>query len=161
MLTAHSRLDGSRAQNILWLLEELEVPYELEIHHRNSLGLAPPELAKIHPLGKAPILTITPPEGSEAVVLAEGPFIAEYVTEHWGKDKNLVPKQWKDGQEGKILGETEEWLRFKYLLYFVEGTLFPYLLMFLILNGTLSLFFCITPTDAPLLCVEVDEASQS
>jgi glutathione S-transferase len=135
VLTVHHRLDGSRAQNILWLLEELEVPYELEIYHRNSLNLAPPELAKIHPLGKAPVLTITPPGGSEPVVLAEGPFIAAYLAEHWGKDKQLMPKRWKDGQEGKILGETEEWMRYQYLLYFVEGTFFPYLLLYLVFNG--------------------------
>jgi len=138
VLTSPSRLDGSRAQNILWLLEQLEVPYEIEIYHRDSVGLAPPELAKIHPLGKAPVLTITPPGGSEPVVLAEGPNIADYLTEHWGKDRNLAPQRWKEGQEGKILGETEAWMRYRYLLYFVEGTFFPYLLLYLIFNGEFS-----------------------
>jgi glutathione S-transferase len=55
MLTVH-HLETSRSQRILWLLEELGVPYELEIYRRNKVTrLAPPELKKVHPLGKSPV----------------------------------------------------------------------------------------------------------
>ena len=54
MITVH-HLETSRSQRILWLLEELGVPYELKIYQRDkATKLAPPELKKIHPLGKSP-----------------------------------------------------------------------------------------------------------
>jgi glutathione S-transferase len=57
MLTVH-HLNESRSQRVLWLLEELELPYELKIHTRNAeTRLAPPELRAIHPLGKSPVIT--------------------------------------------------------------------------------------------------------
>ncbi|KAL8370872.1 hypothetical protein RB595_000963 [Gaeumannomyces hyphopodioides] len=129
-------LNGSRAQGILFLLEELEVPYELQVYHRTKDMLAPPELEKLHPLGKSPVVTITT-QGSSAppLVLAGSGFIIDYLCDHFGAGKNLVPKRWKDGQEGKPGGETEEWLRFRYLLYYPEGSLAPYLFMTILLNG--------------------------
>ncbi|EHA57964.1 hypothetical protein MCOR27_003714 [Pyricularia oryzae] len=129
-------LNGSRAQSILWLLEELEVPYELEIYHRGPDMLAPPELTKIHPLGKSPVITIeTPGSGKAPIVLAETGFITQYMTEHFGNDKTLVPKRWKEGSEGLIGGETEEYMRCQHLLHYVEGSFMPYMLMNLVLNG--------------------------
>ena len=57
MLTVH-HLETSRSQRILWLLEELGVPYEIALYRRNkATRLAPPELKKIHPLGKSPVIT--------------------------------------------------------------------------------------------------------
>ncbi|KAL8360287.1 hypothetical protein RB601_007333 [Gaeumannomyces tritici] len=129
-------LNGSRAQGILFLLEELEVPYELQVYHRTKDMLAPPELAELHPLGKSPVVTITTQDSSAPpLVLAESGFIIDYLCDHFGAGKNLVPKRWKDGQEGKPGGETEEWLRFRYLLYYPEGSLAPYLFMTILLNG--------------------------
>jgi len=67
-------LDRSRSHRILWLLEELGVPYEIKEYKRNKeTMLAPPELKKIHPLGKAPVLENT--ETGE--VLAESGAIVE------------------------------------------------------------------------------------
>ncbi|KAI1110766.1 hypothetical protein F5Y14DRAFT_342534 [Nemania sp. NC0429] len=122
-------LEQSRAQNILWLLEELKIDYDIETFRRGSDRLAPPELKKIHPLGKSPLVSITPPgPSSEPIVLAESGFITQYLSEHFGQETTMVPKRWKDGQEGKVGGETEDWLRWQYMLHFVEGTFLSTLL---------------------------------
>ncbi|CAN8096614.1 unnamed protein product [Discula destructiva] len=129
-------LNGSRANTILWLLEDLQVPYEVEVYHRKADMLAPPELAKVHPLGKSPVITVTAPGSAEPVVLAETGFIIQYLCDHFAQGKkSLVPKRWKDGQENKILGETEAWMRYQYLLNYVEGSLMPNLVMFLVLSA--------------------------
>ena len=54
MITVH-HLDNSRSQRILWLLEELGLPYEVKAYKRGKDMLAPPELKAVHPLGKAPV----------------------------------------------------------------------------------------------------------
>jgi glutathione S-transferase len=93
----------------LWILEELNVPYEIEIFHRDkATKFAPPELKKVHALGKSPIITITQP-GGKTITLAESAFITEYLLDHWGKTSTLLPKRYKADQEGKVGGETEEW----------------------------------------------------
>jgi glutathione S-transferase len=57
MLVVH-HLNDSRSQRILWLLEELRVPYEIKRYQRDpQTRLAPPELKAIHPLGKSPVIT--------------------------------------------------------------------------------------------------------
>ncbi len=94
------RLNGSRAQGTLWLLEELQIPYELEIYHRQENFLAPPELEKVHPLGKSPTITITTPGSPEPLVLAESAFIVQYLSEHFAGDASLLPKRWKEGPRG-------------------------------------------------------------
>lgn len=130
-----NRLNGSRAQSVLWLLEELQVPYDVEIYHRKSDMLAPPELQKVHPLGKSPVVTVTAPGSTQSVALAESGFIFEYLCEHFEHGKKLVPKRWKDGQEGQVLGETEAWMRYQYLMYYIEGSFMPNLVQFIILSG--------------------------
>ncbi|KAI1772511.1 glutathione S-transferase [Hypoxylon cercidicola] len=127
-------LEQSRAQNILWLLEELKVSYELETFHRVNM-FAPPELKKIHPLGKSPVISITPSGSTEPIVLAESGFITQYLSEHFGQGTTMMPTRWKDGQEGKIGGETEQWLRWQYFLHFVEGSLMPLLLRAMVLGA--------------------------
>lgn len=112
----------------------LQVPYELEVYHRDKNKLAPPELTKIHPLGKSPVVTVTPPGGGEPIVLAETAFIVQYLSEHFGNG-SLVPKRWKDGQEGKIGGETEEWKRYQYIMYYAEGSFMSMMLMYFIFDG--------------------------
>lgn len=131
-------LNGSRAQSILWLLEELDVPYDVEIYHRQSNMLAPPELEKVHPLGKSPVLTIQAPGSSERTVVAESGFIFQYICDHFAQGKTIVPKRWKDGQEGKILGETEAWMRYSYLLHYAEGSFMPNLVMYIVLSALKS-----------------------
>ncbi|KAI1739872.1 putative glutathione S-transferase [Xylaria scruposa] len=128
-------LEKSRAQNILWLLEELKIEYEIETFRRGSDQLAPPELKKIHPLGKSPLVSVTPPgPSSEPRVLAESGFITQYLSEHFGQETTMMPKRWKDGQEGKVGGETEEWLRWQYILHFVEGSFMSTLMMAVVVN---------------------------
>jgi glutathione S-transferase len=128
-------LNGSRAQSILFLLEELDISYDLEIYHRLKSMLAPPELKKIHPLGKSPVVTITAPGVAEPVVLAETAFIVQYLCEHFPKGKELVPQRWKDGQEGKVGGETEEWMRYQYLLNYIEGSFMFTMVLNFVLSG--------------------------
>jgi len=78
VLTVH-HLNESRSQRILWLLEELGVPYELKIHQRDAqTRLAPPELKKIHPLGKSPVIT------DDGRVVHETGAIIDYIIRHHG-----------------------------------------------------------------------------
>lgn len=96
--------------------------------------LAPPGLRALHPLGKSPMVSITPPGASEPIVLAESAFITEYLCDHFPKGKALVPARWKDGQEGKVGGETEEWMRYEYLMHYIEGSF----MFTMVLNFVLS-----------------------
>src|SRR5512144_2556300 len=82
MLTLH-HLNDSRSQRILWLLEELGTPYEMKRYQRNAeTRLAPPELEKIHPLGKAPVIT----DGDTTV--AESGAIVDYIIRRYGQAKD-------------------------------------------------------------------------
>ena len=84
MLTVH-HLNDSRSQRILWLLEELELPYEIKFYQRDSVTrLAPPELKAVHPLGKSPVLT-----GDGATIIESGAII-DYVLRHYGGGR-LIP----------------------------------------------------------------------
>jgi glutathione S-transferase len=85
MLVVH-HLDDSRSQRILWLLEELAVPYEIRNHKRDpETRLAPPELKQVHPLGKSPVLE----DGGK--VIAESGAIIDYVLRKYGNGR-LAPK---------------------------------------------------------------------
>ena len=100
--------------------------------------LAPPELKEIHPLGKAPIMKIESeamPE-DKPLILAESANMVEYVVEHFGQ--HLAPKKWREGKEGQVGGETEEWMRYRYYLHYAEGSLMPPLLIALLFNGRSS-----------------------
>ena len=84
MLTVH-HLETSRSQRILWLLEELGVPYELKIYRRNpATRLAPPELKQVHPLGKSPVIT------DDGEVVAESGAIIEYLVEKYGSRARVI-----------------------------------------------------------------------
>jgi glutathione S-transferase len=79
MLTLH-HLNDSRSQRILWLLEELGLPFEMKRYQRDATTrLAPPELEKIHPLGKSPVIT----DGE--VRIAESGAIVDYIIRRYGK----------------------------------------------------------------------------
>ncbi|PYI09250.1 glutathione S-transferase [Aspergillus sclerotiicarbonarius CBS 121057] len=120
-------LERSRAQRIAWLLEELTLDYKIQPFQRNANGTAPAELKQIHPLGKSPSLSIQPPEpASKAIVLAESSPILAYLVEHFAdeeKKNTLVPRQYVEGKEGMLGGETEEWMRWRYFDSYVEGSL--------------------------------------
>jgi len=75
MLTVH-HLNNSRSQRILCALEELNLPYQIARYQRQPTMLAPPELKKIHPLGKSPVLE------DNGLVLAESGAILEYLQEN-------------------------------------------------------------------------------
>ena len=114
MITVH-HLNNSRSQRVLWLLEELGLPYEIKKYQRNAeTMLAPPELLKVHPLGKAPVIT----DGDATV--AESGAIIEYLLERYGNGR-LEPA-----------AGTPERLRFRYWLHFAEGTAMSPLLMKLV-----------------------------
>lgn len=151
------RLEQSRSQRILWLLEELKIPYELKIFHRDpKTKFAPPELKEIHALGKSPIISITPAGSTESVTIAESGLIVEYLLEHFGQNSSYLPKRWKDGQEGKIAGETEEWLRYKYYLQYCEGSLTPFLTIRLVVSCKLtsSTFDICDLSSPPITAIE-------
>lgn len=95
--------------------------------------LAPPEMKEIHPLGKSPLLTVEVEGASAPLVLAESANIVEYLVGHYGN--RLVPKQYQDGKDGQVGGETEEWMRYRYYMHYAEGTLMPYLIVKLLLNS--------------------------
>jgi glutathione S-transferase len=114
MITVH-HLENSRSQRVLWLLEELEVPYEIRLYKRDPRTLlAPPELLKVHPLGKSPVIT----DGKR--VVAESGAIIEYLVERHGGGR-LAPKTGSD-----------EHLRYRYWLHFAEGSAMPPLLLKLV-----------------------------
>ncbi|CAD6575011.1 MAG: hypothetical protein ASARMPREDX12_007061 [Alectoria sarmentosa] len=132
-------LEKSRSQRILWLLTELDVPYDLQTYKRQSM-LAPPELKEIHPLGKSPLVTISTPSAAP-LVLAESSFIVEYLIDHFGP--RFAPARYESGKEGQVGGETEAWVRYRYYMHYAEGSLMPYLLVGLLLSNikTSSPFF--------------------
>ena len=114
MLTVH-HLNNSRSQRVLWLLEELAVPYELVKYERDpKTMLAPPELQKIHPLGKSPVIT----DGGRTI--AESGCILEYIVETYGEGLMLPAR-----------GSDAYW-RAKYFTHYAEGSLMPFLLMKLV-----------------------------
>ena len=83
MLTLH-HLNDSRSQRVLWLLEELAVPYDIKRYQRNpETRLAPPELKAVHPLGKSPVIT----DGDTR--LAESGAIVDYVIRRYGKGEMM------------------------------------------------------------------------
>ena len=80
MITVH-HLETSRSQRVLWLLEELKLPYEIVFYKRDpKTRLAPPELKAIHPLGKSPVIT------DDGLTIAESGAILEYLVERYGQD---------------------------------------------------------------------------
>ncbi len=124
MLTVH-HLNNSRSQRVLWLLEELGVPYEIVRYQRQSNMLAPPELRAIHPLGKSPVIT------DNGNTIAESGAIIEYLVDTYGGGRLIPP------------ANTPERLRFTYWLHYAEGSAMPPLL--------LKLLFGLMPKRAPLL----------
>lgn len=124
MLTVH-HLNNSRSQRVLWLLEELDVPYEIVRYQRQSNMLAPRELSVIHPLGKSPVIT----DGGNTI--AESGAIIEYIVGNYGEGRLIPPPN------------TPERLRYTYWLHYVEGSAMPPLLM--------KLLFTLMPRRSPML----------
>jgi glutathione S-transferase len=119
----------------MWLLEELNLPYTLKVYKRAPM-LAPPELRKVHPLGKSPVLEVEVPGQEKPFVIAESGVIVEYLLDHWGKQ--MIPTKWKPGQEDQPAGETDEWMRYRYFMHYAEGSLMPPLVIGLVLSRKFS-----------------------
>lgn len=106
VITLH-HLNDSRSQRILWLLEELGLKYELVSYQRDPVSnFAPPELKKIHPLGKSPVLI----DGKH--VLAESAAIVDYLARKYGKGE-LAP-------ETDV--ESQDHLDYMHWMHFAEGS---------------------------------------
>ena len=115
MITVH-HLNNSRSQRVLWLLEELGLPYDIKHYQRNATtNLAPPELLQVHPLGKSPVIT----DGD--VTMAETGAIIEYLVDRAGGKLRPSPG-------------TPEHRRYTYWLHFAEGSAMPPLVMTLVLG---------------------------
>jgi glutathione S-transferase len=120
MITLH-HLENSRSQRVLWLMEELGLPYELKLYKRDRKTLlAPPELRSVHPLGKSPVIT----DGD--ATLAESGAIIEYLVETYGQGRLVPPRG------------SADWRRYVYWLHFAEGSAMPPLLLKLVFDRVRS-----------------------
>lgn len=120
MLTVH-HLETSRSQRVLWLLEELGVPYELKVYARDPrTRLAPAALRKVHPLGKSPVIT------DQGDTIAESGAIIEYLVETYGGEAKgeLAHLQPAVG--------TPEHRRCRFWMHYAEGSLMNWLVMKLV-----------------------------
>ena len=115
MIIVH-HLNNSRSQRVLWLLEELGLPYEIKHYQREKSGLAPKSLEAVHPLGKSPVIS------EDGATVAESGAILEYLVERHGNGRLAPP-----------LG-TPERLRYAYWMHYAEGSAMPPLLMKLVFD---------------------------
>lgn len=119
-ITVH-HLENSRSQRILWLLEEVGLPYEIKRYERNKQTmLAPPELKRVHPLGKSPVID------DDGMVVAETGAIVDYIVEK--ADGHLGPGPHR-----------ESVLRYRQFLHYAEGSMMPPLFAMLVV-GRIPLF---------------------
>jgi glutathione S-transferase len=128
MITVH-HLENSRSQRVLWLLEELDLPYRIRRYERDpKTMLAPRSLRDVHPLGKAPVID------DEGLVIAETGAIVEYLVDKAGG--RLGPPANRDSV-----------LRYRHFLHYAEGSMMPPLFAMLVVNrlGLLG-----RPARAPL-----------
>lgn len=111
-ITVH-HLEYSRSLRVLWLLEELELDYAVLSYARTEAFRAPPELAAVHPLGRAPVVDV------DGRVLAESGAILEYFVEREGKLRPSTP---------------DDLIEYRFFLHYAEGSAMPPLLVQLILD---------------------------
>jgi glutathione S-transferase len=114
MIRLH-HLNNSRSQRVLWLLEELSLPYEVVRYQRQPTMLAPSELKRVHPLGKSPVID------DDGKKFAETGLIVEYLVERYGPD--LAPAR-----------DSDLYWRYKYWLHYAEGSAMPPLLLKLVID---------------------------
>ncbi|CAN5389987.1 glutathione S-transferase [soil metagenome] len=127
MLTVH-HLGKSQSERIVWLCEELGLPYELKLYDRDPVTrLAPPEYKALHPLGAAPVIN------DGGVLLAESGAIIEYIVAKYGKGRLVLAP------------DDPDFPQFVYWFHFANGTLQPATGRNMIL-GRLDL-----PNDNPIL----------
>jgi glutathione S-transferase len=115
MLTVH-HLNNSRSQRVLWLLEELGVPYQVKRYERNRATMrAPAELQQVHPLGKSPVIE------DGALKIAETGAIIEYLLETYDSAGRLQPPAGSEARRQQT-----------YWLHYAEGSAMPLLLLKLV-----------------------------
>jgi glutathione S-transferase len=120
MLTVH-HLNNSRSQRILWLLEELQLDYDITFYERDAeTQLAPESLKKVHPLGKSPVVT----DGKQ--VLAESGAIIDYLGRTYGQ-QDWVPRR-----------NSGRYQSYMYWLHYAEGSLMSPLLLKLVFDKVKS-----------------------
>ncbi len=120
MIIVH-HLETSRSQRVLWLLEELGLPYEIKLYKRDpKTRLAPPELKQVHPLGKSPVIS----DGD--LVLAESGAILEYLAETYAAKAT--------GEAAHLLTApgTPEHRQLRFWMHYAEGSLMNWLVMKLV-----------------------------
>lgn len=107
MITVH-HLNNSRSQRILWLLEELGATYEIVAYRRDATtNLAPPELARAHPLGKSPVIE------DAGRTISESGAIVQYLCERHGG------ASWLPDPAGDLHIDHLEWMQFAESSFFV------------------------------------------
>ncbi len=116
MIVVH-HLENSRSQRVLWLLEELGLPYEVKRYERDKqTNLAPKELLKVHPTGKSPVIE------DAGAAIAETGAIVEHIIEERGAGR-LQPAR-----------GTPDWRRYRYWMHAAEGSYMPPLVLTLMLG---------------------------
>jgi glutathione S-transferase len=116
MVVVH-HLNNSRSQRVLWLLEELGVPYEVKRYERDAKTmLAPPALIAIHPLGKSPVIV------DGGITVAESGAIIEYLVDKYGGGRLIPP------------AGTAQRQRYTYWLHYAEGSAMSPLLFKLVFD---------------------------
>ncbi|HST02497.1 MAG TPA: glutathione S-transferase [Usitatibacter sp.] len=115
MITIH-HLSTSRSERIVWLAEELGLPYEMRWHQREANGGAPAALLEVHALGKAPVIE------DDGLVLAESGAIVEYLVQRHG------------GGRLSVKPEAPEYPGYLYWMHFAEGSLMTLMLIALVLS---------------------------
>ncbi len=135
MITVH-HLNKSRSHRILWLLEELDLPYDVIYYQREKTMLAPESLKRVHPLGKSPIIT------DGGLTLAESGAIIDYVEDRYDSAYLLAPQD----------THGDSWIRYRYWLHYAEGSLMPLLVMKLIFGmlGKAPVPLLVRPVGAAL-----------
>ncbi|MEO8543318.1 MAG: glutathione S-transferase [Betaproteobacteria bacterium] len=104
MIVVH-HLNDSRSQRVLWLLEELNLDYQIKHYQRDvNTRLAPPELKAVHPLGKSPVLV------DDGQTVFESGAIIDYLIRHHG-----------DGHLQPTVG-WPEYERYQQWLHYAEGS---------------------------------------
>ena len=116
MITVH-HLQNSRSLRVIWLMEELGVDYSVSVYERDpETNLAPAAYKSLHPLGKAPIVTV----GDKAVA-ETGAIIEYFMDQH--PEAGLRPERGDPARE-----------KYHYWLHAAEGSLMPLLIMALFFN---------------------------
>ena len=115
MITIH-HLSTSRSERIVWLAEELGIPYRMQWHQREANGAAPAALREVHALGKAPVIE------DDGLVLAESGAIVEYLVQRHG------------GGRLAVKADAPEYPGYLYWMHFAEGSLMTLMLIALVLS---------------------------